>query len=257
MSWKGYKNRAYSDLTSAEVNATLKAGTLIWPCGTIEQHGPHLPLSVDVDIPCAIAQEVSKEIDAYTLPPLIYGARSLPQSGGGLSFPGTLFAHGASLINYVESILDSVFNLPIKKLVILNGHFENEAFLFEAVDSCYQRGKAKDVEIFVVSWWSLVDEDWVRSNLPDFPGWHAEHAGVTETSLMMYLQPDLVKSMRPTNNDIPRAGLYKLPLDPCLAACEGVLSSTTGASVEIGAALFHHVVNQLIDVVKEYKHPAL
>jgi creatinine amidohydrolase len=250
MSWKSYQNRAYSDLTSPEVNATLESGTLIWPCGTIEQHGPHLPLSVDVDIPCAIAQEVCKEIDAYTLPPLIYGARSLPQSGGGLSFPGTLFAHGTSLINYVESVLDSVFNLPIKKLIILNGHYENEGFLFEAIDSCHQRGVTKDVDILVVSWWSLVDEEWVRSNLPNFPGWHAEHAGITETSLMLHLQPDLVKSMRPANNDTPKAGLYKRPLDPGIAACGGILSSTVGASAEIGESLFNHVVRQLIDVVK-------
>lgn len=250
MGWRGYQNRAYADLTSAEVNATLESGTLIWPCGTIEQHGPHLPLSVDVDIPCAMAQEACKETGAYALPPLVFGARSLPQSGGGLSFPGTLFAHGASLINYAESVLDSVFKLPIKKLVVLNGHFENEGFLFEAIDSCYQRGVTKDVEIIVVSWWSLVDEEWVRNNLPNFPGWHAEHAGITETSLMLYLQPDLVKSMRPANSDIPRAGLYKRPLDPCIAACGGALSSTEGASTEIGAALFRHVVGQLINVIK-------
>ncbi len=249
MSWKNYQKRAYSDLTGPEINTILKSGTLIWPCGTIEQHGPHLPLSVDVDIACAMAQEVSEEIDAYTLPPLIYGARSLPQSGGGLSFPGTLFAHGVSLMGYIESVLDSVFALPIKKLVILNGHYENECFLFEAIDSCCQKGITKDIEIFVVSWWSLVSEEWIQSNLPNFPGWHAEHAALTETSLMLHLHPELVRPMRPTSDETPKAGLYKRPLDPNIAASGGILSSTEGASAEIGESLFKHVIRQLIDVV--------
>lgn len=251
MSWRNYQNKSYADLTSAEVNTKLDSGTLIWPTGTIEQHGPHLPLSVDVDIPCALAEATCEMVDnAYTLPPLVYGARSLPQSGGGLSFPGTIYAHGSNLTDYVENILDSVFKLPIKKLVIFNGHYENEAFMMEAIDSCYQRGIAKDVELIVTSWWSLVDEKWIQENLPNFPGWHAEHAGVTETSLMMHLQPDLVRSMRPKENNIPKAGVLKLPIDPSIAASGGVLSSTEGATAEIGASLFDHVVDQLISEIK-------
>ena len=238
--------RLYSDLTSFEIDECLDGTTLIWPCGTIEQHGPHLPLSVDVDISEAMAFQVSREVDGYVLPPLIYGARSLPQSGGGLSFAGTLYSHGSILVEYLESILASIACLPIKRLILLNGHFENEPFLFEALDTLSEGAVLKGIDVVAFSWWSVVEEAWVRDNLPRFPGWHAEHAGETETSLMLFLRPELVRPPRPVHDRIPKAGIYRNPIDANVATTQGVLSSTSGATAELGEALFWHVIDRTL-----------
>lgn len=75
--------RSYADLTSAEVREALHGQTLVWPVGATEQHGPHLPLSVDTVLAEEFARAVAAELDGFLLPAQPVAARSLPQSGGG------------------------------------------------------------------------------------------------------------------------------------------------------------------------------
>lgn len=235
-------SRLFADLTSAEVPEALAGATVIWPIGATEQHGPHLPLSVDSVLAEAFAAELAERVDGFLLPTLDIGARSLPQSGGGLAHPGTLYVSGAELISYLRQVLRSLAELPLARLVVLNGHFENEALVLDAVDDATRPGGAlADREVQVFSWWSLVDDAWVREQVENFPGWHAEHAGHTETSLMLHLRPDLVRDDRPDHDTPPPAGIYVHPLKLSRASTRGVLSRTSGASAESGARLFEHV----------------
>ncbi|MEK8170507.1 creatininase family protein [Streptomyces sp. M19] len=153
-------------------------------------------------------------------------ARSLPQSGGGLSFPGTVHVGGDTLVVFLREYLASLSGLPFARLVVVNGHFENEPFIFEALDQVRQSGALDDKEVLAFSWWSLVQESWLRAELAEFPGWHAEHAGVTETSLMLHLRPDLVREDRPAHDRPPRSGVYLHPIDVRQTTNNGVLSST-------------------------------
>ena len=69
--------------------------TLIALCvGSLEQHGPHLPLSVDSLIPYHLCLELGKKIPLFVAPPLYYGYRSSPFTGGGQSFPVPLPSQG-------------------------------------------------------------------------------------------------------------------------------------------------------------------
>ena len=82
-----------------------------------------------------------------------------------------------------------------------------------------------------------------------FPGWHAEHAGICETSLMMYLKPNLVRSERPDNPTPPIAGVYLHPVNPEVISNRGVLANTTGSSAEIGKDLFEHICDQIKELI--------
>ena len=62
--------RRYGDLTSSEVVEAVGGATLVWPIGGLEQHGPHLPLSVDLDIPQALGAEIATATDGFLLPAL-------------------------------------------------------------------------------------------------------------------------------------------------------------------------------------------
>ena len=53
------------------------------PCGATEQHGPHLPLSVDALMSAAVAREVAEEVGGIVAPTLHFGYKSMPKSGGG------------------------------------------------------------------------------------------------------------------------------------------------------------------------------
>jgi creatinine amidohydrolase len=242
-------SRAFADLSSAHVVDAVRGRSLIWPVGSTEQHGPHLPLSVDTTIAEAMAARLARELDGYALPALPIAARSLPQSGGGLSFPGTLHVTGESLIHYLRDVLRSLAPLPFARLIVLNGHYENESLLFEALDQTARDGSLPGRELIAFSWWSLLDAEWLAAELPRFPGWHAEHAGLTETSLMLHLRPDLVSDARPEHDDPPRAGVYLHPVDLSRTTTEGVLSSTTGATALIGDKLFEKVIAEAVSLV--------
>lgn len=245
--------RQLTDMTSAEAGAEVRGATVVWAIGSIEQHGPHLPLSVDLDIPDAMAQQLAADLDAYVLPAQPVSARSLPQSGGGLSFPGTVYVRGAVLIEYLRDVLCELARLRPGRIVVLNGHYENEALLFEAIDTCRLAGTFESsgrTEVVAFSWWSLVDESWVLANVPDFPGWHAEHAGFTETSLMLFLRPEVVGPARPSHATPPRAGVYLHPIDERRASHGGALSSSAKASAEAGESLFWHVVGNAGELLR-------
>ncbi|UCM90246.1 creatininase family protein [Streptomyces marincola] len=253
MSGRRRAARRLTDLTSTGVRNAVRGRTLVWPIGAIEQHGPHLPLSVDLDLAVAFAEEIARELDAFVLPAQTIGARSLPQSGGGLFFPGTVYVGGDTLIRFLHEALASLGELPAARLVIVNGHYENEPFLFEALDQVRRRGLLDGKEVFAFSWWSLVRETWTDAELPAFPGWHAEHAGVTETSLMLHLHPDLVTEERPEHDAPPRAGVYLHPVDVEQISDRGILSSTAGASAALGEKLLRHVVDEAANLVNDGK----
>jgi len=67
---------------------------LIIIVGSIEQHGPHLPINTDLVIPYEIAKRVTENSSSLVAPPLTYGYKSKPRSGGGESFPGTVSLNG-------------------------------------------------------------------------------------------------------------------------------------------------------------------
>ncbi|MEV6673080.1 creatininase family protein [Streptomyces sp. NPDC051162] len=240
-----------SDLSSADVLAATDGRIVVWPIGATEQHGPHLPLSVDTVLAEAFARQIAYELTALTLPVQSIAARSLPQSGGGPAFPGTVHVRGQSLLDFLVDTLQSLCALPWNRLLVVNGHFENEPFLFEALDEVSGRPAAAGKEFIALSWWSLVDMDWLAARVPYFPGWHAEHAGLTETSLMLYLRPDLVSPERPDHTEPPRPGIYLHPVDVDVTTNQGVLSSTSGATAALGEELFWHVVAAAVELVSK------
>ena len=79
-----------AELSWPEWEAKIAAGAIIFiPLGATEQHGPHLPLNVDVILPTAVCERVAHNVGGLVAPTLQYGYKSMPRSGGGQTFPGT------------------------------------------------------------------------------------------------------------------------------------------------------------------------
>ncbi len=77
MTWTEYDRRV------RETNPVV-----ILPVGSLEQHGPHTPLATDTMIPAAISSKtVAARIGALVAPPIAYGYKSQPRTGGGNHFP--------------------------------------------------------------------------------------------------------------------------------------------------------------------------
>lgn len=244
----------YSDLTSEQASRELAERILLLPIGAVEQHGPHLPLSVDVDIAVAIVESVANAVDGLVAPSIAYAARSLPQSGGGHVFPGTIHVPAPTFVPYLEAAIAGFVAWGARRIAIINGHFENEAFVFEALEMAREQGKLSDVKALALSWWSVVDATFIRAHLGhQFLGWHAEHAGIVETSMMMHLRPELVRDMRVDNPRPPAVGVYRHPPPVEATAFRGVLSSTSGSSAQLGKLFFEHACDQIIATMKELR----
>ena len=91
-------------MTWEEYGKEVGRRIIMLPVGSLEQHGPHLPLNVDVVIPSNFAKMVDEQIEGIVLPPIAYGYKSHPTSGGGQLFPGTTSLNANTLINLILDI---------------------------------------------------------------------------------------------------------------------------------------------------------
>jgi creatinine amidohydrolase len=243
----------FEKLTSETVRAEAGKGILILPVGSVEQHGPHLPLTVNTEIPLRVASLLAERMNGFVAPAISYGARSLPQSGGSPDLAGTVHVRGSVLTEYVKDVISGYLSSGFRSIVVLNGHYENESFLFEALELCREEGKLEGARVIALSWWSLVPDALLDELFGgQFPGWHAEHASACETSLLLHLRKDLVGPARVDNSTPPRPGIYFFPVAASKISNRGVLGKTSTSSTEIGAALYEEVCSQLEALVREH-----
>jgi creatinine amidohydrolase len=244
---------SFEKLHTENVRSAAKEAILLLPVGAVEQHGPHLPLTVDMEIPVHIAALLAGKLKMIVAPPVNYGARSLPQSGGGHSFPGTINIRGSVLTEYLKDVIAGYVATGFHSIVILNGHYENESFIFEAIELCREEGKLGGSKIIATGWWSLVPDALLDKLFGgSFPGWHAEHASACETSLMLHFRRDFVGPTRVDNATPPRAGIYLFPTDTSKISNRGVLGRSSPATAEIGRALCDEICSQLSSLIREH-----
>jgi creatinine amidohydrolase len=203
------------ELTSAELAADPPR-TLLLPLGSIEQHGAHLPLDTDTRVAVAVAERLARACAELVLaPPVTYGA-----SGEHQGFPGTVSVGSQALRLLIVELARSL-GPEFRALVLLSWHGGNATAVKEAVEQLRSEGHA------------------IGSIQPTLPPGDA-HAGRTETSLMLALDPGAVRldqaqpgNTRPVAELMPamRAGGLKAVTET------GVLGDPAGASAREGERL--------------------
>lgn len=181
----------YEKLTWPEINDAVDLGKVcIVPCGAIEQHGPHLPLDVDLVCPLGVAHGAGRAIPdrLLVLPVVAYG-----YTGHVMDFPGTINQHYQHFIEHVLDVTRSLAYHGFKKIILLNGHGSN----MPPLDLVARRTVLEtDAECCLIAWWSLLTLDkaflprWRQSH---FPGGCA-HACELETSMYLHLSGDDVRT---------------------------------------------------------------
>ena len=96
-----------SELTWPDYHAAVRDGQtpILIPIGSMEQHGHHMPLHVDVLLPAEFAKRVAPEIGALVAPAFTYGSKSHQKSGGGNHLPGTTSLDGATLVSALKDVV--------------------------------------------------------------------------------------------------------------------------------------------------------
>ena len=230
------------DLTWEEYGAQVKERIAILPVGSLEQHGPHLPLNVDVVISSSLAQMVASRIQGLILPSIVYGCRPLTTSGCGDLFPGTTSLEAESLIAVVLEILRETYRHGARKFLVLNGHWENVPFLVEAAYRLVRHHD--DVKVMVVSWWDVFPESLIGPIFAGagFEGWEKEHAAIVETSLMLHFAPASVRWDRVLDDASPRLPLYcVLPQPSDIMPKSGICYKATYATGEKGELIANQI----------------
>ena len=162
-----------------------KIKTVLIPVGSLEAHGPHLPLGTDTIEVYEIAKKVTHSVDVFVAPPIPYGmCRSTSKH------PGTVGITGDTLRNLIRDIVRSLHANHLKRFIIISGHASalHLAALQEACESMLEELPA-DVNIAVVSAYALAWE--AAGNICETE--NDSHAGEIETSLILHLKPHLVK----------------------------------------------------------------
>lgn len=239
-----YTSKEFQELTNKQENIAVLA------TGSIEQHGNHLPMSVDFDIANEVVNTLCKKHEKLIyLPPIYYGARSLPQSGGVNDYDSSISVTGKVLIDTFECILKSLFKSGVRQMIVINAHYENELFLCEAAE-CIKRD-IPEFKLVILSWWTLLNEQFIKENLgKKFAGWECEHAGYCETCMMLFLYPEKVRYINDKSYKKGFKGIYDnfTYLNKSLPNI-GVLSSSKGATAEIGRLMFEEVLLKLENII--------
>ncbi|WP_306204504.1 creatininase family protein [Actinoplanes sp. RD1] len=175
----------WEDQTFAEAGAAGDA--VIIPIGAIEQHGPHLPLSVDTTIVTAVAEAVSAQTGVPVIPTLSYGVSA---SHG--DFPGTIALRPETVIAMMEDIIDSLHASGIRQFVIISGHIWNSGSLDVTAEKL--RVRHKDSRIRSIGYVTMYPGPEVDGHVTYGRG--LMHANFFETSVMLHLRPDLVRMDR-------------------------------------------------------------
>ena len=179
-------SRLLAELSGPALAATLtEDSVIVIPTGSIEHHGPHLPLFTDLLMAeqvsfAAVDAAVAAGVDAWLLPSLAY-----MKSDEHHWAPGTMWLRYDTVMETLIDIGRSIAATPAKKVVFLNAHGGNIAILQVAIRELRRQF---GLQTFVAG---FPIEAGDGETGPDELGFGI-HAGFGETSLILHLRPDLV-----------------------------------------------------------------
>ena len=213
--------------------------TAILPVGAIEQHGPHLPLSVDWAQADAVARGVAERLDAFLLPGMPYG-----NSQAHAGFRGSVSLSPETLGAVVRDIALSLMDQGFWRIAVLNFHGGNLVLKITVreLNLAQHRGKV----VLCHPWLELGDE--VSHILES--AHEEQHAGELETSMMLHLAPEQVGDERVDH--VPDVDPVYFDYTPMKEFCpDGVWGRPSLATAEKGEKLLAAMVARTTARIEE------
>ncbi|WP_233495434.1 creatininase family protein [Rhodosalinus halophilus] len=181
--------RHWREMPSSAFGPGARDWIAVLPLAAIEQHGPHLPLGVDAIIAEALVARCAETLPD-TLPVTFLPVQEVCKSNEHLSFPGTLTLDWDVAIRAWVAIGEGVARAGVGTLVMITSHGGNAAPMEIAARELRQR---EGLRVVTTSWGRL--GRWREIYRYEEPVTDI-HAGLSETSLMLALRPDLVDMAR-------------------------------------------------------------
>lgn len=247
-------SRLIGELTFLDISKRLGASSILClPIGSIEQHGPHLPLNTDVVLVEAFTRRIiarwAASLDLWQLPTLTISlAREHEWAAGTLSL--SIQGMTAVMRDLGREIARS---LPTRNLAIVNGHGGNRGIL-EALMQDLRADFGLNVCVLHPAAWAETDAKAAALEI---------HGGKNETSMMLAIAPHLVRGDKIAQLKNPPRGeaIRATILDPAVSwpwttddkriADMGVIGDAQAASAEFGQRLLDHVTEKAGDALKQ------
>ena len=249
----------YEEFTWPEIReAVAQNRVAVLPVGTVEQHGPHLPLVTDVLTAGEMSRLAVERLpeESVLLPPVYYSFNEHH-----MDFPGTIAVDGQTIINYVTDIGTSLARHGFRKILLVNGHGSNVPFLDVAARNITNRTEASCA---MAPWWNLIPKPLLRElRESEYPGGMA-HGCELETSVLLHLRPDLVE-MEKAEKDISFQATeffyWDLEAPSPVFFQEwfsrysrtGTVGDPTKATAEKGRRFVEAVVERLVGLIREFR----
>jgi creatinine amidohydrolase len=217
-----------------------KTRTVVIPCGSVEEHGPHLPLGTDTVHVYEVCKEAAKRITVFVAPPLFYGVCRSSRN-----HPGTVGISASSLRAVTADLVSDLYRQGLRHFLIISGHASSLQV------SCLTEVGEKliltypDIRMAVLSILDLAMAAWqdVIVTKDD------SHAGEVETSVMLHLRPKWVGAARP--REWPQFPKHLLVRDKFRYWPGGVWGDASQASKEKGERIFDLSVKALVHLIQD------
>lgn len=243
----------FAELTRIESRVIAENGVLVLPLGATEQHGPHLPIGTDAMTSEYVARTAAAELAARfpiaVAPTLWYGS-----SPHHIPFGATMSLQADTYLRMLMDLGRSLAGGGFRRLFIVNGHGGNHELVSVAArDLALEAG----LEVGACSWWSLAYDELVAAGALEigrFPG----HAGAFESSLVLALDPSLVREPRPHRDHDPTTGTstinagVRVERPGSWQAIEGYSDSPDAGRADLGRAFLAVGVDRLRVAIAEF-----
>jgi creatinine amidohydrolase len=247
------------EMTNPEVEAFLAGhDTVLVPVGSTEQHGPHGPLLTDVLVPVEVARRVAARVGAAVAPSINYGL-SYPHVG----FTGVVHLRIPTFMTLIEDVLAGLATMGFRRIVFLNGHYDNTYAIAYACANAADRLPA-GTRAFPINYWDGLSADEAAEFFGPTNGLHANRG---ETSAVMAIDPALV-DLDAANAEFPpfpdvasppavhTAFFFSAPGSVHRATHSGTWGDAREASVEFGerylAVVTDATVRMLDDIERTF-----
>jgi len=183
------KKILWQELCRSEFEAAVKANAVvIIPVGAIEQHGNHLPVDTDASCCFSIAQRAAQAIDEFPVLvlPVIWTGYSTQHIG----YPGTITLKFNTFVEVLTQVVASVHETGFRKMLILNGHGGNKAIVAAMPTKLATEEHVSTVIAY--TWWLIPEIAEEMKIISEYDKGFIGHAGELETSVQLYLHPELV-----------------------------------------------------------------
>lgn len=227
------------NMTMAEFKSHLKkTKTIIFPFGTVEEHGMHLPLNTDTLIIYEILKRVIRKRNVFIAPPLHYGVCTTTSR-----HPGTINISPRALRGIARDITLDAYNKGLRNILLVSGHGggQHMSALKEVAEELIEELKGVTLAVF-----SPYDILWKElSEITDTP--NDSHAGELETSMVLALAPGLVKGR--SKEEYPKLPKLFVVKDTVKYWRGGVWGDPGKASIEKGKKAVTLIADKIVEII--------